>query len=338
MRIDLTQPSTSPQSSCEACGAPMSGQFCAQCGLPATIPQQRTSGPEVVGTAAVANPRVANGRRRVWVVAALVALAVVAAAAVLVTRYISTSDQDSASGTQYRVKLSAAFSALLGTNAQLSRELRALSGTNTSRARDAVTAAQRAMATTSGALDALAPPDGEQQMATNAREVVAREDAFLSAVDEVLADPNNPSRSELATLQSNLQSAFIAAGPVVAGTAPPMTGASELATWAAHVASRSTASPQPQSSQPASAPASTGAPINPYANGRDCGDGVYAGANTSCAFAMNVRQAWYEAPGLVNAVSVYSPVTGVTYQMDCAPSGAAVTCSGGNDASVTFGE
>jgi hypothetical protein len=63
---------------------------------------------------------------------------------------------------------------------------------------------------------------------------------------------------------------------------------------------------------------------------------VYAGANTSCPFALNVRDAYMEAPGAVASVRVYSPVTNTIYTMDCRPSGSGTTCSGANNASVTF--
>jgi hypothetical protein len=39
---------------------------------------------------------------------------------------------------------------------------------------------------------------------------------------------------------------------------------------------------------------------------------------------------------MTNSVTVYSPTTGAEYQMSCAPSGSAISCSGGNNASVTF--
>ena len=48
-----------------------------------------------------------------------------------------------------------------------------------------------------------------------------------------------------------------------------------------------------------------------------CPSGVsgVATADTSCAFADNVRRAWYGQPG--TTVLAYSPVTGQTYSMTC---------------------
>jgi hypothetical protein len=78
----------------------------------------------------------------------------------------------------------------------------------------------------------------------------------------------------------------------------------------------------------------------------DCGTGtgayqVYAGPDTSCAFALSVEEE-YHATGTAmptsgsRSVNVYSPVTGKFYTMECADSGSQVTCRGGNDASVRF--
>jgi hypothetical protein len=67
-----------------------------------------------------------------------------------------------------------------------------------------------------------------------------------------------------------------------------------------------------------------------FATTRDCGGGLTAGPNTSCPFAENVRDAYDGAP----TVTAYSPVTRKTYEMSC--SGASVSCTGGNDASVSF--
>ena len=55
------------------------------------------------------------------------------------------------------------------------------------------------------------------------------------------------------------------------------------------------------------------APPAAVATGTDCGGGLHVGPNTTCAFAQNVQQAWYAAPGTVNTLQVYSPVTGLTY-------------------------
>jgi hypothetical protein len=70
---------------------------------------------------------------------------------------------------------------------------------------------------------------------------------------------------------------------------------------------------------------------------QDCGDGVFAGPNTSCPFAKNVQQGYFAVPEDSVEIDVFSPVTGQTYTMACVRKGDEVTCRGGNHAVVTFG-
>jgi hypothetical protein len=77
------------------------------------------------------------------------------------------------------------------------------------------------------------------------------------------------------------------------------------------------------------------APAAPANTGGNCGNGVNAGANTSCAFAQNVA-ADYNGPG-ADYENVYSPVTGQTYGMSyIMQTGNRVYATGGNNASVWF--
>jgi hypothetical protein len=83
--------------------------------------------------------------------------------------------------------------------------------------------------------------------------------------------------------------------------------------------------------------AMSGSPAPPSpSGGRDCGGGLHTGPNTSCPFAQNVRDAYDAAPGTTASVRVFSPVTRQTYTMSCAAAGSGVTCSGANNASVTW--
>jgi hypothetical protein len=61
---------------------------------------------------------------------------------------------------------------------------------------------------------------------------------------------------------------------------------------------------------------------------------LWVNAVTSCPFAKNTRSAYAEADGS-HDIEVYSPVTGVTYEMTCSGTNL-VTCAGGNDAHVYF--
>lgn len=79
---------------------------------------------------------------------------------------------------------------------------------------------------------------------------------------------------------------------------------------------------------------SSGGSSAPFAGGTDCGQGIVAGPNTSCAFAINVAGD-FNSSGQPSQVTTYSPTTGQTYTMNCT-AGQPNVCRGGNNASVAF--
>jgi hypothetical protein len=86
----------------------------------------------------------------------------------------------------------------------------------------------------------------------------------------------------------------------------------------------------------AAAAGSSPAPEGSSSDSGNCGGSLSANGNTTCGFAANVQQAYFEeigsGPGTVVA---YSPTTGQTYSMYCT-AGSPHECSGGNDAAVYF--
>jgi hypothetical protein len=86
---------------------------------------------------------------------------------------------------------------------------------------------------------------------------------------------------------------------------------------------------------PQAQPQSTGGAPAVFASASNCGGGLTAGARTSCAFAQNVQDSYRQTGSGV--LDVYSPVTGQTYRMYCT-AGATHVCTGGNNASVYFGD
>jgi len=68
----------------------------------------------------------------------------------------------------------------------------------------------------------------------------------------------------------------------------------------------------------------------------NCGGSLSANGNTTCGFAVNVQQAYFEEIGSGSGTVVaYSPTTGQAYSMYCT-AGSPHECSGGNDAAVYF--
>jgi hypothetical protein len=219
-----------------------------------------------------------------------------------------------------------------------------LKGTKPDSARLAVRQAQQATTAANGALGALTVPSGQKDLGSAAQQVIDREVAYLAAVASVLNHPTVAGASQLQTLSSNLTSALHAAGPTIAGDQETVNGADRLTSWARttsrtlnrRAAAKRAKATRARERSGSGSGASGGTSTASTPRGNSCGSGVYAGANTSCEFALNVRDAYADAPGAVATVRVYSPVTDTTYTMDCRPSGSGITCSGGNGASVSF--
>jgi hypothetical protein len=277
-----------------------------------------------------------------WI--AVAALLVVAAAAGAFLLLSGADDENSA--TAYKQKVAAAFGPVLGANRQVSDQLARLRGTQRGAragdARVAVRRAQQAVTLATGAVGALNAPSSSEQLARDARQALDRESAYYGEVARVLARPASTSTANLSDLASNLTSALSVAGPTVAGAEPTVSGTDRLATWARTIrvrAQRSAADRRDRNDNRRTPVPNNGGGGSsaPASRTTDCGGGVIAGPNTSCSFAQNVRDAWLDAPGTTNTVRVFSPVTNETYTMSCSPSGRGVSCSGANDASVTFG-
>jgi serine/threonine protein kinase len=98
----------------------------------------------------------------------------------------------------------------------------------------------------------------------------------------------------------------------------------------------------PSTGGPASS-ASAGGPSSsaPADASSGCDSGISVNSVTTCPFADNVFKAYvndYKANGERSntVVTASSPVTHVTYNMDCANDGTTVTCTGGKNSLVTF--
>ena len=113
--------------------------------------------------------------------------------------------------------------------------------------------------------------------------------------------------------------------PVTASPASPAPTTPAATPAATTPAAAAPAQPAPVKTVHVRAPAAAPAPT-------DCGGGVYAGADTSCPFALDVA-ANYSGTGPDYA---YSPMTGLSYTINCSDSNP-IICTGGNNALVQIG-
>jgi hypothetical protein len=194
---------------------------------------------------------------------------------------------------------------VLGANRQASDTLARLRGTNPASsaagdARVAVRRAQQSVTLATGAVRALNAPASSDQLARDARQVLDRESAYYQEVVRVLNHPASTSTANVSDLAANLPSALSVAGPTVAGTSPTVQGSDRLVGWARTIRikaqrakarrDRGGASRAPSGSASGTSTRTTTTPPVTAARGPDCG-GVFAGPNTSCSFASNVRWA-----------------------------------------------
>ncbi len=294
-------------------------------------------------TAALPPARPARSGRPSWLPFALGALVVIGIAVVVILTVFSGGGDDKSAA--YRDKVSEVLAPVITANKQLSTSLTALHGTGTRSAQRKVARAESATIAARGGLTALTVPSGATQTALNARQTLTREAAYLQAVKVVLASPSSDA-AQTQTLAANLTGALDTIAPAGKDWSQSVQGADTLTAWAPKAAStirahqRAAARKRAAARRARSGSSTTSSRTSPapsaLSGGSECGGGLHAGPNTTCAFAQNVRSAWAAAPGSTNTLRVYSPVTGQTYTMNCAPAGGGITCSGANNASVSW--
>jgi hypothetical protein len=310
-------------------------------------PTEVHSAPEPATPVARMSESAPKRDKNMGLIAGLIAALVVIAAGVVAVLLLTSGGTNP--DTAYREKVAAAFGPVLGANRQVSDTLPRLRGKKVrsagrTNAIVAVRQAQKATTLATGAITALDVPTGSEQLARDTRQALDRESAYYADVARILARPSSASTGGVQELAANLTSALSVAGPTVAGTQPTVSGTARLVSWARGVRKAHTKAGKGKNNTTNNTSGNNNVsnttpntqPSTPANRGTSCGGGLFAGPNTTCAFAANVRRAWGEAPGTTNTVRVFSPVTGQTYTMNCAPSGDGVTCSGGNNASVSF--
>ena len=293
-----------------------------------------------------------NSKLAVIVAAGALGLAAVVAAVIII---LSASSSNTNSTSTYTAKLSSALAPVLAANTTLSQSFQSLSGKNTQTAKTATSQAQQAITQARGAVVVLTVPASEQQLSQQVQQALAQETNYLGAVQDSL---NNPSTggAQLQALAGNTGAALVPLNAVAPGIGTSLNATDALASWAAGQARAQAKASQAAQQAGVKQAAKTGAQqgsgssgsgsssgsssgsggSSPAASSTDCGGGVMAGPNTSCPFALNVHQAWMQAPGVNNTVQAFSPVTNQTYTMTCSQAGSGITCSGANNASVSW--
>jgi hypothetical protein len=183
-------------------------------------------------------------------------------------------------------------------------------------------------------------PSGSTQLSQQVKQALAEDGGYLQVVSAILGAPSAAAAAQLQPLASSATAALVPIDGVITNASSSVGGTNNLVVWAqAQAANAQRARTQAQNNAVQQAihnAQSSGTGAAPAAASTDCGNGLIAGPDTSCPFAENVQSAYDQAQGSVATVEAYSPVTNQTYSMSCAPAGSGVTCTGGNNASVTF--
>jgi hypothetical protein len=168
--------------------------------------------------------------QRPWLVPVLAGALLVAVVALVLAFTVFKSDGSSGSSS-YQGKVPAALRPVVSANRRVSASLAALQGKNARAARRAVGNAQQATVAARGALNATDVPSGQEREATNARQTLSRETAYLSSLSNVLGAPNAGAAVQAQTLASNLTDALDVMSPSGQDWAQSVSGADRLATW-----------------------------------------------------------------------------------------------------------
>jgi serine/threonine-protein kinase len=127
----------------------------------------------------------------------------------------------------------------------------------------------------------------------------------------------------LALVGGGVAAALALSGGGDDGASKPAAGKPAPVTVTETASSGPTTSTTSTTEAPPTTETSGGAPVNATA----CrgSSGLYVGPQTSCAFAENVRRAYYKRGGGSGAIEAYSPTTGRTYDLECSE-GATTVC------------
>ncbi len=315
------------------------------------MPRYPPPGMTATGAMPAVPPPGSTGKRRSRLALILAGLALGLAAIAVAAIVLLHGHESSDTTALYRSKLTGALSPVVAANTSVSNSLQSLQGTNTTAAKNAANQAQSAISSARGAVGALSVPPDSTQLSQQVQQALTQEDGYMQAVTATLSGQNAENIAQLRSAATQTQSALVPLAGVAAGASGSLNGSDALASWANGRINATTAAQKKAQKATAHktshtatttttttvAAPSTSAPSAPASGGTDCGGGLHAGPNTSCPFAENVQLAWENAPaGEQNSLQVFSPVTSQAYTMTCTEAGAGVSCTGANDASVSW--
>jgi hypothetical protein len=348
---------------CPECGRLCSGErFCADCGhaldVPSSTSQATVEQPGIPPTppyspVSVGAPPGGARRRSTGVLLATAGALVLAVGAVAAIVLLSGSGSNQSGlnqGSAYRPKLSSALAPVVSTNLALSSALQSLDGSHakTVAAQNATAQAKSAVVAARGAVSVLTVPSSDATLSQEVQQALTDENGYLQAVSSTLSNPAAQSASQLQTLVTATQSAFVPIAPVASGATTSLSGTDNLLSWVAGATGQARRQAQAaqrkqlqQATKPTTVPQQTAPPATPSSSPSGltaCDQNISVNSNTSCPFADNVFYGYAvdvqqaAGPGSY-VVAGYSPSSGQSYNDTCNynPANQIVLCSHGPD-------
>jgi hypothetical protein len=289
-----------------------------------------------------------NRRHQTAIIAAAAALllaGIAVGAVVLTTSNTHRQPAQQAAATAYQEKATAALAPVIAANQFLSTALQAIDGSSGTlhNANSAVALTQTAVTGARGAIATLTVPPSQTTLSQQIQQALIQENGYLQAVQATLSDPVGQSASQVRTLATNTQSAFVAIAPVAPGGTASISGIDNFMGWVSGANAQANGKSQKppviiQNNNPTTTVTSPPPPVpsNPTAGMVNQGAGIWSTSGISNALANNVFYRYWLLEtngGDASSFQAWSAATGQWYSVSTSSDGTYVYASvaGTND-------
>jgi len=288
---------------------------------------------------------------RAYIAAAIIVAAVVIVGAIVwLTVGNDHSIKPTPAATAYQQKVTAALIPVVGANQALSSALQGVTGSSQTihNAQSAVTQAQTTLSAARGAVAILTVPASQQALSQEVQQALTQENGYLQGVSSTLADPIGQKGSDIRSLATSTQTAFVPLASLAPGAAASISGTDNFLAWVAG------ANKQPPPVRYKTTTTTTTVQPYQYYNGTgpgpltvSCfynpgnGNFISASSGTTCDFANNAFYEYWQASGgdstQYETIDVWSAQDGQYYALNCGPSGGGVVdCTDSSGEDVRF--
>lgn len=247
----------------------------------------------------------------------------------------SAQQTQQAAATVYQQKATAALAPVIAANQSLSTALQAVDGSGGTlhNANSAVAQAQTALTGARGAIAAFTAPPSQATLSQQIQQALTQENGYLQAVQATLSDPVGQSSSQVRTLATNTQSAFVAIASVAPGGTASISGIDNFMGWVSGANAQAKAKSQKPNVTIIQNPTTTVTSPSPTPSPS------YSGIGPLTNTYGNLSATYSVSSGLANSVfyeywkngtgsgEAWSPHSQQYYNYSCSSDGITVTCN-----------